>query len=149
MNPTTTKIYNNLLKYFETHVTLNNAVPAEVGCAEAVSFILQKSDITGIPAQGIASTFNLMEWLLENPNFNVLQEPQEGAILVSATGTGNGTVEGHTGVFGAFGKVFDNEWGIVSNDSNSGLLLELWNWKNWQKYYVQKGGLRTLIFLAK
>jgi hypothetical protein len=56
MTSTQVTIYNNLLHYFETHCTLNNSVPAEVGCAEAVSFILQKS---GIPLTGIAGTATL------------------------------------------------------------------------------------------
>ena len=63
--------------------------------------------------------------------------------------TGNGTVSGHTGIVGIFGYYYPNDWGIVSNDSQTGLLLELWDWKRWQQTYVQKGGLETAFFLAE
>jgi hypothetical protein len=130
-------------------MTLNPAIPAEVGCAEAVSKILELAGVTGIPTTGIPGTATLFEWLNTNPNFERLSEPQAGAILVSATGSGNGTVSGHTGIVGIFGYYYPNDWGIVSNDSQTGLLLELWDWKRWQQYYVKQGGLETAFFLAK
>lgn len=149
MNPQTTKIYNSALKYYETHCTLNPAIPADVGCAEAVSWILQQSGIKGIPTLGISGTATLYQWLSTNPNFTRVTGPQEGAIIISPTGYGNGSIPGHTGIVGVFGKVYAKDWGIVSNDSQTGLLLELWNLARWQKYYGQFGGLPVAFFLAK
>ena len=68
MTSTQQKIYNNLLTYLETHCTLDNSGPAEVWCAEAVSFILQKSGVAGLPLTGIPGTATLYEWLLQNPS---------------------------------------------------------------------------------
>lgn len=149
MTSQTQKIYDVAKDSLETHCTLNNNIPAEVGCAEAVSFILKKAGVVGVPETGIPGTASLYEWLASNPSFMRIYAPLPGAIVVSATGTGNGTISGHTGVFGILGKMYKDDYGIVSNDSNTGLLLELWNWKNWQKYYQQQGGLTTGIFLAK
>jgi hypothetical protein len=38
---------------------------------------------------------------------------------------------------GKYGKLYPKDYGIVSNDSNTGLLLELWDLTRWRKYYGQ------------
>jgi hypothetical protein len=148
MTPTQQKIYNNLLVYLEEHCTLDNNIPADTGCAEAVSFILQKSGIAGLPITGIAGTATLYEWLSHNPHFKRVYVPEAGALIISPTGYGNNTVSGHTGFLGKYGKMYPGDWGIVSNDSNTGLLLELWNLNRWQKHYGQQGGLPVAFFRA-
>ena len=75
MTTTQATIYQNLLTYLETHCTLNNNVPAETGCAEAVSFILQKSGVAGLPLTGIAGTATLYEWLSNNSHFKRVFTP--------------------------------------------------------------------------
>lgn len=145
MTATQQTIYNNLLVYLETHCTLDSSVPAEYGCAEAVSFILQKSGLP-IPAGGIAGTASLYEWLSSNPSFKRIYAPEPGAIIISPTGYGNGSINGHTGFLGKPGKYYKGDYGIVSNDSNTGLLLELWDLTRWQKYYLQQGGLPVAFF---
>lgn len=149
MNPQTQKIYDTAVANYEKHCTLNPAIPQDVGCAEAVSFILQKAGVADIPKLGISGTATLYQWLLKNPHFTRIEGPQAGAIIVSPTGYGNGTIPGHTGIVGALGKVYPNDWGIVSNDSQTGLLLEYWNMARWKKYYAQFGGLPVAFFLAK
>ena len=147
MTPTATKIYNALLSYFETHCTLDATVLPEVGCAEAASFILQKAGID-VPTAGIASTAKLYQWLKSNPRFTRIYAPEPGAIIISPTGYGNGSVAGHVGFLGCKGHVYPGDWGIVSNDSQTGLLLELWNLTSWQKYYGSVGGLPVAYFRA-
>ena len=148
MTPTQQKIYANLLLYLETHCTLNNSVPVDVGCAEAVSFILQKSGVAGLPFTGIAGTASLYEWLLSNPHFKRVYAPEPGALIISPSGYGYGPISGHTGFVGKYGKMYPGDFGIVSNDSNTGLLLELWDVKRWQKYYGLQGGLPVAFFRA-
>jgi len=134
---------NNLGK----HLTLNAAVPNEVGCAESVSKVLSLAGISDGP-QGIAGTAALDAWLAASPLFNRVDSPQEGAIIVNATGSGNGSIEGHTGIFGAFGKQFAGDWGIMSNDSPTGLFLERWSYSRWLQYYHIAGGLNVHIYRA-
>lgn len=148
MTPTQLRIYNNLITYLEQHCTLDNTVPAEVGCAEAVSFILQKSGIAGLPLTGIPGTATLYQWLSQNPHFQRVYAPEPGAIIISPTGYGNNTISGHTGFLGKLGKMYHGDYGIVSNDSNTGLLLELWDLTRWQKYYGQQGALPVAFFRA-
>lgn len=146
MNPQQTKIHDVLVTYMDKRCTLNPQIPPDVSCAEAVSFLLQQlgiDDGTG----GIAGTESLLEWVLTQPQlFQQIDAPEESALLISATGTGNGLVEGHTGFFGVFNLQYPNDWGIVSNNSQTGLLGEQWSWSAWTKNYTQLGGIVPRMF---
>lgn len=148
MTPTQQKIYNEAKNSLGKHLTLNSSVPNDVGCAEAVSFVLKNAGITGIPAEGYAGTADLYRWLLANPAFKLIEQPEQGAIIVSPTGFGNGLVEGHTGILGAFGVQFSNEYGILSNNSDDGLFEEKWNLLTWWENYGLKGHLPVALFRA-
>lgn len=141
------KIYQEAVLSLGKHMTLNEAVPAEVGCAEAVSAVLSLAGIyDGV--HGIAGTASLYEWLDTSPLFTKIDLPEEGAIIISPTGQGNGSIEGHTGIIGVFGKTFANDWGICSNDSASGKFLETWNYTRWDAYYGVAGDLPVYLFKA-
>lgn len=148
MTPTQTKIYNVAKLSLGEHITLNQNVPADVGCAEAVSFVLKNAGIGSIPASGFAGTADLYRWLLANPQFKLIEQPEQGAIVVSPTGFGNNTVEGHTGILGAFGVQFPSEFGILSNNSDNGLWQEKWNLLTWWENYGLKGHLPVALFRA-
>lgn len=147
MTATENTIYSKILENLGEHLTLNEAVPAEVGCAEAVSKILSLSGIV-VPSEGIPSTAALYEWLVVNPKFEKIDAPEQGAIIISPTGFGNGSVEGHTGFFGSFSKQFPDDWGICSNDSASGKFLETWSYERWIAYYSTVGSLPLYFFRA-
>lgn len=147
MTATENEIYVKAKVSLNSHMTLNNAVPAEVGCAEAVSAVLSLAGVS-VPAEGIAGTASLYEWLVTNPHFEKIDEFEQGAIIVSPTGFGNGTIEGHTGIVGGFGVQFPNDWGICSNDSASGKFLETWSGQRWESYYQKAGGLPIYLFRA-
>lgn len=144
------KIKGVLLKYMDKRCTLNPQVPPDVGCMEAVSFLWKELGIdTG--SQGIAGTAAGLDFVLAHPAiFEEIFAPEPYAYIDSATGTGNGSVEGHTGHFGELGAMYPNDWGIVSNDSQTGLLREQWSWEtlpnSWTQWYTQKGGIKPRIF---
>lgn len=148
MTPTGEKIYNTAKANLGKHLTMNPAVSQEVGCAESVSKILSLAGIPAIPQAGIAGTAQLYQWLSTNPHFLRVEAPVQGAVIISPTGYGNGTIEGHTGILGAFGINTPNEYGILSNNSDNGLFQEKWNLLTWYEYYGQKGGLPIAIFKA-
>lgn len=141
------RIYNEAKLNLGKHLTLNNAVPAEVGCAEAVSKILALSGFV-VPSTGIAGTASLYEWLVTNPAFQKIDEPEQGAIIISPTGFGNNSISGHTGIIGGYGVAFLNDFGICSNDSASGDWLENWSYGRWQAYYEGVGNLPIYLFRA-
>jgi hypothetical protein len=141
-------IYNEAKASLGKHITLNNAVPADVGCAEAVSFVLKNAGVQNLPAQGYAGTADLYVWLHSNPRFMALDAPEAGAIIISPTGYGNGSVEGHTGILGGFGVQFPYEFGILSNNSDNGLFQEVWSLPAWGANYGTKGGLPVAFFRA-
>lgn len=141
------QIYKVAAANLGRHLTLNDAVPAEVGCAEAVSWVLAKAGISD-GVKGIAGTAALDAWLTSSPLFTKIVMPEDGAILVSATGAGNGSVEGHTGVFGRYDVEYVGDWGILSNESATGRFMERWSWARWQAYYKNAGGLPCNIYRA-
>lgn len=144
--PIQTKVNNLLLSFLGKRCTLNPQIPPEVSCAEAVSFLLKQLGIDTGPT-GIPGTASLLAWVLANPaTLQEVSAPEESALLISATGTGNGAVEGHTGFFGGFARQYPNDWGIVSNNSQTGLLGEQWSWAQWRKNYTVLGGIPPRIF---
>lgn len=146
MNPEQTKIHDILLTYLGKRCTLNPQIPPDVSCAEAFSFILKELGIED-GATGIPGTAALLTWVASQPQlFEEIYEPEESAALISATGTGNGSVEGHCGYFGAFNLQYPDDWGIVSNNSQTGLLGEQWSWKEWTENYTQIGQIPPRMF---
>lgn len=145
MTPTEERLYQVGKDNLGQHLTLNNSVPPEVGCCECASRLFQLAGIS-VPTNGIAGTPAMAAWLLSNPDFLLIDAPEQGAVVIEVTSTGNGTVEGHIGMFAAFGLMYVNDWGILSNDSNTGTLREQWNWTDWQDWYEKQGGLKRYIF---
>lgn len=146
MTPEQMKIHDVLVTYLGKRCTLNPQIPPDVSCAEAVSFLLKELGIED-GTTGIAGTASLLAWVVAQPQlFQEVYAPEESALLISATGTGNGLVEGHTGFFGALGTQYAGDWGIVSNNSQTGLLGEQWSWKEWTANYTQLGGITPRLF---
>ena len=140
LNNMNTSLYTLAKSLLGKHLTLNNAVPQDVGCAECISKILSLEGVY-IPQGGIAGTASLYEWLNTNPSFKLTTEPNEGVIIISPTGMGNGSIDGHVGIMGIFNVMYNQDWGIMSNDSNTGLLREQWSFESWKQYYCGYGGL--------
>lgn len=121
------------------HLTLNEAVPWGVGCAEAVSKVLTDFDISGIPHAGIEGTAALAAFLSKSQQFNEIYTYTPGAVLVAATGSGNGKIRGHTGICG--------HTTIMSNNSETGKWDTQWDIARWEAYYGGFGGIHTRYFL--
>lgn len=144
------QIQKVLLEYMGKRCTLNPQIPPDVGCMEAVSFLLKQIGIDD-GVEGIAGTAQGLSFFELHPEiFTEIFEPEPFAILDSATGTGNGNVEGHVAFFGMFDLAYPNDWGIVSNDSQTGLLREQWSWNtlpnSWNAWYTQHGGITPRMF---
>lgn len=127
------------------HLTLNEAVPWMVGCAEAVSTVLHRFGTPGIPPRGIEGTAALLAFLEHSPAFEEVNDYEVGNIIISATGSGNGRVRGHVGICGVTQ--------IMSNNSENGRWGTTWSingpasiGQNWVQYYQVYGGIPTRFF---
>lgn len=148
MTPNEEKLYTVAKLNLGKHLTLNEAVPDEVGCCECVSKLLSLIDIsTG--SEGIEGTPGMYEFLDTSALFEKVDSPEQGCIIIYVTDTGNGSVEGHVLICGAFNVAYKNDWGLMSNESSSGLLEEQWSWTRAQAYYQNVGGLVPHIFALK
>lgn len=123
------------------HVTLDPTVPIDVGCAEAASFVLKNSGILSFPLIGFASTNALRSYLVNSVDFIETYKPAPGCVIISPSGTSSkGYAHGHVGIVG--------NYGIMANDSNSGLFLEHWTVDRWNQYYGQSLGFPVFYYKA-
>lgn len=121
------------------HLSLNNAVPWMVGCMEAVSKLLVAFNVTGIPAKGIEGTYDGLTFFEHSPQFKEIYTYTPGAVLIAATGTGNGKIRGHVGICG--------ENAIMSNNSETGKWDTQWDIARFTAYYTGYGAIPIRYFL--
>lgn len=106
---------------------LNNA-PQDLACAESVSYLLRRC---GYSVPLLVSTIDLNNWL--NKNFKLTTEWKAGNIIMSPTGSGNGSIVGHVGIC--------DENTIWSNDSATGLWLDKYTLQGWIRRWRTLGGM--------
>lgn len=136
----------NSLKVYQTaksllgHRLANNP---QLGCAESVNYIVQEA--LGKPVGGGASTAEMYKALLDTTRFFQLDsgitsfDPLPGDIIISPTGQGNGRLpHGHVGIIA--------KYGILSNNSETGLLSEHFTLESWSDLYAGYGGYPISIF---
>lgn len=123
--------------------TLNEAVPIEVRCAQAWSVMARQAGIQGIPEVGFNSTNQVDEFCASSDKYERIETPEEGATIVSPS---TPEQHGHVGDFAAFNVQYAGDWGIVSNDSNIGVVREQWSYKQWVAYYEGVLGLAIHIY---
>lgn len=111
--------------------------PDDLACAESVSNIL-RSIYPDFPI--IISTAELRKQLNKDTRFKSTLDIKPGCILVSPTGSGNGTIpNGHTGIFLTGDR-------IASNSSKSGLWEDNYSLDEWIAYYRDKGGFPLYVY---
>lgn len=136
----TSAIYTAAKSCLDKSITLDATVPSDLGCAEAVSYVLQKAGIQGIPPIGYAGTSDLYTWLQQH--FTAVTDPLPGDVVISPTGTSSiGTPHGHTGIVALYG--------ILSNDSDTGLFMEKYTLASWQQYFGVALGFPVYYFRQK
>lgn len=113
------------------------ATQNELGCAEAVSYLLHTLQVPGFSPT--LSTNELYHELLNIKCFAEVKAPLPGDIIISPTGySTKGSAHGHVGIC-AF-------HGIMSNNSMNGLWEQYYTELSWQQYYAGKLGFPVLYF---
>jgi hypothetical protein len=121
------------------HLTLDPSVPKELGCAEAVSYILRQAGLA-IPNGGFQGTAPLYVWL--KAHFDEVKTAQPGDIIICVTGqSAKNSPHGHVGEVGVTK--------IRSNDSNTGLWAENYTLESWKQYFGKTLGFPVHIFRVR
>lgn len=136
--PASQKIYDISKSLLKKHLTLDESVPKNVGCAQALSYVLKQCGYP-IPKGGISGTYTLWQWL--KVHFTEVEAGKPGDIIINATGTGLSTRRGHVGVVG--------KYQIMSNNSITGLWDTAWELRDWLRFYEEQGKMKTRYFRAK
>lgn len=132
-------IHKEARRWLGKDASPTNQAPQELACVESVCYILRQA---GVDVPLLLSTIQLNRWLRESRAFVQTTDPKPGNIILSVTGSGNGTIPyGHTGIFGESGK-------IMSNDSNVGMWLENYSIDTWVKRWRDRGGMKIYYFEA-
>ena len=113
--------------------------PDEYGCVDSATAIIQKV-LPFIPR--MVSTIRFDEYMAGSGAFQKINTIEPKCIIVSVTGSGNGSIVGHTGIVGKNTAPDGSLW-IMSNDSRSGLWQANFTHSSWIKRYVLRGGLKT------
>lgn len=117
-------------------LTLNYDVPEEVGCAEAVSWILRNCDFP-IPHGGIQSVNGLIDWMLQN-GFEEVHQAVPGAIITAHQKDPADPNYAHTGVC--------LHYGIGSNNSSNGLFQENYSYQGWEAAFGKHGSVTRYFY---
>ena len=136
-----TTLYQEAVSNLGKHLTLNPSVNPEVGCAEAVSFILLNAGYS-IPANGIPTVWGLIDWMLAN-GFTETKSPVPGCVITACRADRHPTEYAHIGIV--------LKHGIASNDSRLqylGKFLENYSSiSNWELSFEQHGS-ETRFFIC-
>lgn len=109
----------------------------ELGCAEAVSYLLTTLNVAGFPKAGYLSTLDLFHWL--KAHATQVTVPEIGDVIISPTGTSSKkSAHGHVGIVAKFG--------VLSNNSMNGLFEEYYTLEKWRAYYGDKLGFPIYYF---
>lgn len=121
-------VYRNARDLMGRHLTLNAAVPDELGCCEALSVVLKRAGYA-IPPLGIEGVNAMIAWML-GKGFSEVNAPTPGDIITAHSPAYYEQHGAHVGV------VMVN--GICSNTSANGLWQE--NYTSvaaWRRAYPQ------------
>lgn len=115
------------------------ATQNELGCAEAVSYLLNHLKVPGFPPRGFLGTSDLFTWLLNSSAVFKVGDWLPGDIVISPSGhSTKGALHGHVGICGYHG--------IMSNNSMNGLFQQTYTDASWKEYYTEKLGFPVIYF---
>ncbi len=131
------KIYATALTFIGKDASPTDEAPDELGCANTVSAIIRAS---GYQFAMFTSTYWMYEYLRLSKDWQKVDQPQKGAIIISPTGFGNKRMpNGHVGICGEGDK-------IMSNRSATGTLELNFTQESWRQRYAAVGGYPVYFY---
>lgn len=137
MNEKSQQLYDIGYSHLGSHLTLDQSVPKEYGCAQALSSVLKEAGYD-IPEKGISSTVDMNTWL--EKTFIEVDKPDVGDVIISVSYTGLPGARGHCGIVG--------KRSIMSNASDSGTWEAWWSLPAWLSFYKTEKKLVTKYYRA-
>lgn len=136
------ELYLTAVSKLWTDVTPKDEVPDNVACAAGVNAVHRTA--FGDEIGGGASTYWLYDALTKRRDFERVDAPQRGDVIISPSGYGNAKLvsNGHVGIVG------DGD-SIMSNTSADGLWKSNYTLETWRAYYGTKGKYPIYYFRKK
>ena len=123
------RVYEAAKANLGKHITLDSDVPEEVGCVEAVSYVLKEAGYT-LPNKGIAGVNALIAWM-EKQGFKEITTSSVGCIITAHSPDVNNPNFAHAGVC--------LKYGIASNTSANGRFTQNYSYSGWLRYFSVHG----------
>lgn len=134
--PSNVKLFNAAETMIGFDASPLDFVGDDLGCAESVCNIINQ--VIELPI--ITGTWTLWNRFRNDRRFqHTLNSREVGTIIISPTGTGNGSIRGHVGIVG------ENET-IMSANSFTGRWEYNYTLKMWRERYEKKGGFPTYYY---
>lgn len=130
------RLYELARSYYQVDPTPDDKQPDDVACVASLTTILRRL-LPDFQYQTYTPIF--LSQIQKDWRFKPTTEFKKGNIIISPTGTGNGSIIGHTGICGEDGK-------ILSNDSATGLWLDKYDNLSWIQRYSRQGKLALYLF---
>lgn len=124
------------VKAYGIDPTPNDEVDDTVSCVFSLTTLIKRF-MPDFPI--MTNTPEFVKYIRTDKRFKPSNELKQGNIIVSVTGTGNGSIIGHIGIVWKDGT-------ILSNSSATGLWSDKFNTISWIDRYSRRGGLDLFIF---
>ena len=121
-------LYQTAYDCLGQHLTLNDEISPELGCAQTISAILLKCGYK-IPKKGISTVAGLTDWMLSN-GFKEEIKYQRGLVI-----TGRAPEWAHIGVTGNTHIMSNTSYTFVSKGLTQGLLQANYHRNSWYKAF--------------
>lgn len=122
--------------FLEREASPEDNAPDELACVESLTNIL-RFVYSDFPQE--ISTIILKKRLDNSPHFKPTLALDRGNIILSVTGTGNGTIVGHCGILRGNSR-------IMSNTSKNGLWQDNYSVNAWVNRFRIRGGMKIYVY---
>lgn len=127
-------IYNVAKLCLGDRLTLNPSVPRELGCVQAVSFVLSRAGFN-VPEKGIDGVNALIDWLLDN-GFQESTGPVPGAVITAHRSRATDPAFAHAGICGETHIMSNTSYTDPTKGLTSGLFQANYTYSGWNNYFT-------------
>lgn len=135
--PKSLQIYTAAVAGMNKHLALDNNVPTEVGCVQAVSVVLKNAGYP-IPAKGLYAVNELIAFALAH-GMKETKNPKPGDVVTAHQPAYNNPSWAHCGIMA--------KNGILNNNSMTGKFTLSYTRAQWERYFGGRGS-KTRYFTA-